>query len=288
MIEVLLQKNTINIIFIILVFFVTTITPVAAGSSKGAIFFIFSASKFDDSAGEQRIFELLRSQVTSADYIGERLAHALPDVAARVGAAHVVIAPASTAAVLKNLACGPSKPGLVLYDPEHWPGTPADEQSNLAGAVSRIAKAINDSGCHTAGVAPDGRFVGIEPAACSWDLAKSVFGRMPIDGFTLINIQAQALLGDPCVRRSGETASSANYVAFVTAATGEIRKRSPNVIVTAQLSFRATPPNRMLAAIRALRSVVDGFYIAYPPGAPVACTWCSPAALATVLSAFHR
>jgi hypothetical protein len=61
---------------------------------------------------------------------------------------------------------------------------------------------------------------------------------------------------------------------------------NPKILVVAQFSFRYTPPERMIEAIRALGDTVDGFYLAYPATAlGTKCAYCSPENLAKVLSA---
>ena len=57
--------------------------------------------------------------------------------------------------------------------------------------------------------------------------------------------------------------------------------------ITAQFSFRYTPPEKMVAAIHALTGVVDGFYLAYPDESPIPAKYCTASNLHAVLEAIR-
>jgi hypothetical protein len=86
-----------------------------------------------------------------------------------------------------------------------------------------------------------------------------------------------------CNARAGLDA----YVAFMTVIARELRAKGGHPKIVAQVSFRFTPPERMIAAIRRLQGIVDGFYIAYPSNVGPPCAYCSPRNLEEVLSAIR-
>ncbi len=120
-------------------------------------------------------------------------------------------------------------------------------------------------------------FLGISPGTGRYDLNRSIHRRIDWDGIALFDIQAQWLL-------DGERAGSDTYVEFVATVAREVRAASPPTKIVAQLSFRFTPPEAMIAASARLAGIVDGFYIAYPGNVGPICNYCSPDNLAQVLS----
>jgi hypothetical protein len=70
---------------------------------------------------------------------------------------------------------------------------------------------------------------------------------------------------------------------MVTAIASDVRARPSFPKIVAQLSFRLTSPDKMIAAIKQLSGIVDGFYIAYPRNVGPACSYCSSANLDQVL-----
>jgi hypothetical protein len=127
------------------------------------------------------------------------------------------------------------------------------------------------------------RFMGVQPETCSYDLAAAIYRNIDWDGITLADIQAQVLLSDRCTTGSNVE----NYAALVTAIADDIRKAAHPPAITAQLSFRDTPPERMILAIHRLRGIVDGFYVAYPSNVGPPCRYCSPGNLDQVLRAIR-
>ena len=248
-------------------------------------FFMFTTSKFGNAGERTDALNTLSTYATSADYLSFGLGELSPPLADRVGRAHLYVLPPSLKSVQRQASagCGAGTPGLIIYDGEHWQDTPPVEQADMAGAVERGKGLTQPSGCYDYGIAPDGQYVGVVPASCSYDLNSAIEGRLQFDGIALFNIQAQRLLSDDCNAQAGVK----GYAAFVSAIAGEVRAKNAKTKVVAQMSFRYTPPDRMIAAMQSLRGVVDGFYIAYPIGNNTPCSYCSASNLAAVLKALR-
>jgi hypothetical protein len=269
---------------------VTGEAPAARSTSpekegRSAQFFMFTTSKFASDGERDGVFSALRKYVIKWDYLSVRLAQVVPELGDRVGRGHLYTVPPSLGGIQLESArgCGPGTPGLIVYDPEHWPETPADERLDVPAAIARGKVVARRSGCHNYGIAPDGLYLGILPNSCSYDLSIGIHRTVDWDGINLFDIQAQRLLGDECSSHSGVEA----YAEFVDAVTHEVRARARDLEIVAQLSFRYTPPERMMAAIERLRETVDGFYIAYPSRLGQICGYCSATNLEQVLEAIR-
>jgi hypothetical protein len=252
-------------------------STMTAASASPAPFFMFTAAKFADPDERLEIADVLRRRVASRDYLSWRLGEELPELALRVGRAHLyLLAPSLTQIARHRASCGPGAPGLIIYDGEHWPQTPLAEQEDIVKAVADGKTLATAAGCSAYGIAPDGQFLGIVPATGQYDLERSIHRRIDWDGISLFDIQAQRLLD-----RAGVDA----YAEFVAAVGREVRATSPPTKLVAQLSFRSTCPEKMIAASHRLAGIVDGFYIAYPRNIGPICNYCSPDNLAQVLDA---
>lgn len=254
-----------------------------AAEGGGKPFFMFTTAQF--SGGEpDAIRSTLGKYVTGHDYLGLRLGIEFPELGKRVGRSHLYVLPTSVKAVARHgVQCGDGTAGLVIYDGENWPDTPAAEQADMPQAIQRAKSAAKTAGCAEFGISPGGEIAGVVPAACRYDLAKAVHRNVDWSGIALFNIQAQTLLSDTCSRSAGVSA----YVNFVSAVARDVRSRNSTTKISAQLSFRHTPPGRMIEAIGRLRGVVDGFYLAYPQNVGPSCAYCKPQNLATVLAAIR-
>ena len=270
---------------------VVTDEPGAADNVRGendgrsAPFFMFTTSKFANDGERDGVLSALLQHVTNRDYLGLRLAQEVPELGDRVGRAHLYVLPPSLGDVQRQSARGrePGTPGLIVYDPEHWPQTPGEELADVPAAIASGKVLARKSGCHDYGIAPDGWLIGIKPDTCGYDLSAGIHRTVDWDGIALFDIQAQRLLGEECVSHSGTDA----YVGLVAAIAHEVRARAQDLKIVAQLSFRFTAPERMLAAIERLRGIADGFYIAYPRDVGQACSYCSPRNLDRVLAAIR-
>lgn len=190
-----------------------------------------------------------------------------------VDATPVVTFP-SVAALGEALAARrlPAGTRAVLYDPEAWSFTPADEQRDPAQAAVRAADLAHAHGLQiivapalnlTTMLAPGSavprwrQFLDLRLAAT---IAKAA---------DVIDLQAQSLERSP-----------GTYGAFVREAAGQARAAKPGVTVVAGLS--TNPPGavvgseQILAAIRASRPAVDGYWLNIPGRGP-RCPTCHPA-----------
>jgi hypothetical protein len=133
------------------------------------------------------------------------------------------------------------------------------------------------------GITPDGQFIGIVTGKCQVDEANNIVRRVDLTKLDMVQFQAQRLLSDRCVQEGNGVNL---YASLVSSNARAAKARNPKILVVAQFSFRYTPPERMIGAIRALQDTVDGFYLAYPATVlGTKCEYCSPENLSKVLSA---
>jgi hypothetical protein len=258
-----------------------------AGAATAAVndpFFMFTTSEFATADEAEAVGAALRRHTTSGDYLGVNVALQFPDLAARVSRSHVYALPPNLAGVEHAAAANCSTAaGLIIYNGEHWQQTPPDEQVNMPKAIERGKAILRQTSCRDYGIAPDGLFLGISPETCRYDPAKSILRAIDWTGVTLFDIQAQRLRAPNCVAHTGIGA----YVAMVRSVASDVRSRLSYPKIVAQLSFRLTPPDQMIAAIRQLNGIVDGLYIAYPRNVGPSCPYCAAANLDQVLGAIH-
>lgn len=177
--------------------------------------------------------------------------------------------------------CGPGTPGLIVYDPEDRELTPPSELRRLSLSVRRAARLVESTGCHRFGLAPGSTpLFGFDPASCTYDLDDGSYRELPWKAVDLIDIQAQRLLGDDCADEAGVE----KYASVVTTLARFVSVRNPDIAVVSQVSFRDSPPARMLEGIAAVADVVDGVYFSYPSREPeIPCRYCTPVNLRTLL-----
>ncbi len=266
----------------------------AASTSPPPSSFMFAASQFPDKSERDAIRSILQTYVTSRDYLSLRLIQQFPELNNRVARSHQFVLPTSLYSARKEIekGCGPNTPGLIIYDGEHWPNTPANEQMQMQATIDIAQKIVATNSCHDYAIAPDAEFIGISPKTCSYNLSAAVRpGSLGAavrpssswSSISLIDIQAQILLAQKC----SLTAGVDNYVKFVTAFVENVRAKTDHPSIIAQLSFRHTPPATMVSAIRKLTGIVDGFYMAYPANQEGPCEYCAPVNLETVLRALR-
>lgn len=260
---------------------------VALGTGSATVpasspFFMFSTANPRDSG----VFPVLETYFQSIDYVSIGVATADPSLAQRVENAHQYQLPPRLSSVQTqtNNGCSTGRPGLIIYDIEHWSATPQSEQNDPTGSIAQGANIVHAAGCGLSyGTAPDGQFMGLPPASCTPDLSTSIYQGIDWTQVDFLNVQAQRILSDNC----GGAQNMANYVSFVTTIANYVRGQNPNIMVSSQLSFRYTPPDTMVSAIQGLSGVADGFYLAYPDNSSIPCDYCSAANLQAVLQAFH-
>jgi hypothetical protein len=159
----------------------------------------------------------------------------------------------------------------VLYDPEAWPFTPAAEQRDPVRAAARAAVVAHDHGLRLI-VAPGLNLTTVlrpNLHAPRWreflDLGLAGGLARIADA---VELQAQSLERD-----------TSTYAAFVQEATSQARAANQSIELLAGLS--TNPPGapvviqQLIAAIRATRSMVDGYWLNIPGQGP-RCPTCNP------------
>jgi hypothetical protein len=178
----------------------------------------------------------------------------------------------SAAALAEAVRRGlPAHTQAVLYDPEAWAFTPAAEQRDPVGATALAARSAQSAGVQlivapalnlTSVLAPGSRASRSE-LFLELGLAASM-GRYA----DVLELQAQSLERD-----------TGGYAAFVTAAAAQARAVRPQLGLLAGVSTNPPGPQvaagQVVAAIRAVRSVADGFWLNVPGPGP-RCPTCNP------------
>ena len=258
------------------------VAPLPAQLAEREPFFLFAAYRLGSAADREDVHQVLRDYFGPHDYIGKELAKDDPELARQVGKDHVFALAANLDVLGRYVA--DREGAIVFYDMEHWPQTPKAEQEDPAGAVARAAGVVHAGGAAKFGLCPDGPFLGIDPKSCSASADKSVLRRIDPRTVDILLLQAQILLSDRCAAQGGPE----RYVSFVTSLAREARERNPDILVAAQASFRYTPPDRMIKAMRAVQDAVDGFYLAWPVENPrVPNVYCSSDNLRRILQEFR-
>jgi hypothetical protein len=157
----------------------------------------------------------------------------------------------------------PAGTRAVLYDPEAWSFTPHVEQVAPARAAQRALSLARAHGLRLI-VAPALNLTTVQPGLSGprWRqfLKLGLAGQLAKVS-DVIELQAQSL------ERSTRT-----YAAFVRAAAAQARKANPAVQVLAGLS--TNPPGavvssrQLIAAIRATKGLVDGYWLNIPGRGP--------------------
>lgn len=235
-------------------------------------FFLFTTFRPRDPA----VHHILERYFGARDYISTSLARADLALATQVDRTHRYRLCDSIAEIDDNVMAATT----IFYDIEHWPSTPTAEQASPVASIAAGAREVHAEPDRKYGIAPDGEFIGLTPGACSFDFQKGILPKIDWTQIDFVNLQVQRLLSDSCA----DSVTVKDYVAFVSEATGFIRAHNPKIVVTAQLSFRYTPPDKMIAAVKGLTGVVDGFYLAFPGNSPVHASYCTAADLERMLA----
>jgi hypothetical protein len=190
---------------------------------------------------------------------------------ARAGALPAVTF-SSAAALAEAVGRGlPAGTQAVLYDPEAWPFTPVAEQHDPVAATALAARAARPAGLQlivapalslTSVLAPGSR---APRSQLFLELGLATRLAMHAD---VLELQAQSLERD-----------ADGYASFVTAAAAQARAVSPQIGLLAGVS--TNPPGaevsvgQIVAAIRAVQPVADGFWLNIPDPGP-RCPTCNP------------
>jgi hypothetical protein len=230
-------------------------------------------------ATDAQILPVLERMLRRGDYVSERLAAADPRLGRKVGRDHLFVLPGGIPGIHKHLGCGGGTPGVVVYDIEHWTDTPEAEQRQPGASITAAARLVKSAGCQTFALAPDGEFMGL--GDCRIDFSAGIYGSVDWRRVELLSIQAQRLLSESCAGKL----TVEDYATFVTRVAAYVRERNPAIRVVTQVSLRYTRPEQIVAAMRRVAAVVDGFYVVYPAHSTKPCRYCSPENLAAVLAA---
>jgi hypothetical protein len=164
----------------------------------------------------------------------------------------------------------PARTQAVLYDPEAWSYTPAGEQRDPVAATARAASAAHAAGLQL--IAAPGLDLLTVLAPGRAEPRSQLFLELGLAaGFAahadVLDLQAQSMERD-----------AAEYASFVTAAARQARREHPRVGLVAGLSTNppggAVSSKQIVAAIRATRHVVDGYWLNIP-GPGERCPGCS-------------
>lgn len=238
-------------------------------------------------SSDPTVFPVLEKFLTRADYVSAKIASKAPALARRIEPQHQYVLPGSLAGVKKNSGCNAdnpafTKPGLVMYDIEHWTDTPASEQAQPAKSVAAAARIVHAGKCQQFALAPDGEYMGLKEGACEYDFEAGIYRSIDWTQVDLLSIQAQRLLSDTCAL------TVEDYAAFVSRVAAYVKSKNPKILVVSQLSFRYTPPEKIVAAMSKLAQAIDGFYLIYPASQKTPCRYCSAQSVTTVLQAVSK
>jgi hypothetical protein len=134
------------------------------------------------------------------------------------------------------------------------------------------------SGCYGFGFLPDAQFFG--GTQCAYDPQKSLHTQIDWTTIDYLDIQGEGLLSDECIGVSGIK----DYLKFAGAIATCVRSKNPRIVITAQLSFRNTPPPTMVEAVHELSGIVDGFLLSYPLNPAMEHKYCDAGNLSAFLS----
>jgi hypothetical protein len=228
--------------------------------------------------------EVVNRYFRRGDFLNVNAARKVKDLRERIGEDRIFRLSAS----LDDVAEWSRKPcndresaKLILYDIEEWEATPAAERADVSGSMGRAADIVKGSGCRTYGIAPARAYLSGTDKQCEIGVGP-VPRNVQWRNVSVFVIQAQGLLRENCTRRAGIEA----YRRFIGDMTALAKRANPNVIVLAEVSFNRSRPDVIVQAIDQTRSLVDGYYLAYPVEGEK-CEYCTPRDLEFVLARYR-
>jgi hypothetical protein len=157
----------------------------------------------------------------------------------------------------------------IVYDIENWDRTALEERENPVLAISNGSRIAHAAGFKY-GITPDAPFL--------------------LNNYMKIDWTEVDFLGMQLQRFSGNVTEYSNYAKQISE---HVRSQNPEIEIFAQLSFRFTSTNDMIAAIEGSKDFVDGYVVAYLPdpdgdGISDTCiTTCTPGDLDRVLKTIN-
>jgi hypothetical protein len=186
---------------------------------------------------------------------------------------------ASSLAALKSAGSASPQPAILDYDIEHWSSTPSAEQSNPVGSIASAASIAHSAGLRFE-TTPDMNFMGFRylgaAHGCSFSMSAGIVPSVAWANVDMLNLQIERPANSAC-------SPNGNYQAlqgWVSQIVTYVRSKNPNIYITAQFSMDEEDAAQAIAAIAAIKSQVDGIYVAYPNDT---CANCSESALLSIL-----
>lgn len=184
----------------------------------------------------------------------------------------------------RNVASAAHDVSAVIYDPESWQFTPADQQHDPVAGVRVAADAAHANGAILIATPAVDLMRVLAPGAHG-DRYGAFLRTGIVEGAAryadVLEIQAQ-----------GSETNVAQYRSFVAAAAQQARSANPHVVILAGLSTNPTghhvSSTQLLQAAQSVRGIVDGFWLNVPAGGAY-CPTCGtpqPQVAEGLLSAF--
>lgn len=129
----------------------------------------------------------------------------------------------------------------IVYDIENWDRTALQERENPVLAISNGSRIVHAAGFKY-GITPDAPFL--------------------LNNYMKINWTEVDFLGMQLQRFSDNSTEYSNYAKQISE---HVRSQNPEIEIFAQLSFRFTGADDMIAAIEGSKDFVDGYIVAYLP-----------------------
>jgi hypothetical protein len=196
--------------------------------------------------------------------------HFHPGGGAGFGSAVRTVSFTSYAALRTALSAGALPPGTraVLYDNEHWPLTPADEQQNPAKYEALAASLVH---------AHHLLFISTPAVTLTDVLAPKATNRYAAYLKLGLATSAARYADAVDIQAQGAETNLTAYVAFIRAAAAQARAANRHVLVFAGVSTnpdgQQVTSAQFAAAVDAVRRYVNGFWLNIPGGG-AACPRC--------------
>jgi hypothetical protein len=230
-------------------------------------FVVFAA---DAAWTDPSVTPLAAKYLLPTDYLGLDAVTHVPSLSTVVNGNHTVLLDTSLAA--------------LQTDRKHGANTILYYQGDLSSTrdIEAAAKAIHSQPGARFGIMPGGEFFGYQ-GPCRFDTNSGAWRTLDWSQIDYVSITASSLLNDRCAGKTGPE----NYASLAATVAAFVRQKNPLIVVTAQLSFRDTAPDTLVAAAKAMTGLVDGFFFSYPLNHAMDHRYSNAQSLETVLSALR-